>query len=49
MKKKGKKLFSLIISTMVFICNISFVKAEETSAYAYSDSATSNGVTLKVD
>ena len=34
---------------MVFICNISFVKAEETSAYAYSDSATSNGVTLKVE
>ena|GEM_PF-874467 len=31
------------------ICNISFVKAEETSAYAYSDSATSNGVTLKVE
>ena len=49
MKKKGIKLFSLIISTMVFICNISFVKAEETSAYAYSDSATSNGVTLKVE
>ena len=34
---------------MVFICNISFVKAEEISAYAYSDSATSNGVTLKVE
>ena len=34
---------------MFFICNISFVKAEETSAYAYSDSATSNGVTLKVE
>ena len=33
----------------VSICNISFVKAEETSAYAYSDSATSNGVTLKVE
>lgn len=49
MKKKGIKLFSLLISTMVFICNISFVKAEETSAYAYSDSATSNGVTLKVE
>ena len=49
MKKKGIKLFSLFISTMVFICNISFVKAEETSAYAYSDSATSNGVTLKVE
>ena len=49
MKKKGIKLFSLIISTMVFICNISFVKAEEISAYAYSDSATSNGVTLKVE
>ena len=49
MKKKGIKLFSLIISTMVFICNISFVKAEETSAYAYSDNATSNGVTLKVE
>ena len=49
MKKKGIKLFSLIISTMFFICNISFVKAEETSAYAYSDSATSNGVTLKVE
>lgn len=49
MKKKGIKLFSLIISTIVFICNISFVKAEETSAYAYSDSATSNGVTLKVE
>lgn len=49
MKKKGIKLFSLLISTMVFICNISFVKAEETSAYTYSDSATSNGVTLKVE
>ena len=49
MKKKGIKLFSLLISTMVFICNISFVKAEETSVYAYSDSATSNGVTLKVE
>ena len=49
MKKKGIKLFSLLISTMFFICNISFVKAEETSAYAYSDSATSNGVTLKVE
>ena len=49
MKKKGIKLFSLLISTMVFICNISFVKAEETSAYAYSDSATLNGVTLKVE
>ena len=49
MKKKGIKRFSLLISTMVFICNISFVKAEETSAYAYSDSATSNGVTLKVE
>ena len=49
MKKKGIKLFSILISTMVFICNISFVKAEETSAYAYSDSATSNGVTLKVE
>ena len=49
MKKKGIKLFSLFISTMVFICNISFVKAEETSAYVYSDSATSNGVTLKVE
>ena len=49
MKKKEIKLFSLLISTMVFICNISFVKAEETSAYAYSDSATSNGVTLKVE
>ena len=49
MKKKGIKMFSLLISTMVFICNISFVKAEETSAYAYSDSATSNGVTLKVE
>ena len=49
MKKKGIKLFSLLISTIVFICNISFVKAEETSAYAYSDSATSNGVTLKVE
>ena len=49
MKKKGIKLFSLLISTMVFICNISFVKAEETSAYVYSDSATSNGVTLKVE
>ena len=49
MKKKGIKLFSLLISTMVFICNISFVKAEETSAYAYSDSATSNGVTLKLE
>jgi glucan-binding YG repeat protein len=49
MKKKGIKLFSLLISTMVFICNISFVKAEETSAYAYSDSATSNGVILKVE
>ena len=49
MKKKRIKLFSLLISTMVFICNISFVKAEETSAYAYSDSATSNGVTLKVE
>ena len=49
MKKKGIKLFSLLISTMVFICNISFVKAEETSVYAYSDSATLNGVTLKVE
>ena len=49
MKKKGIKLFSILISTMVFICNISFVKAEETSAYAYSDSATLNGVTLKVE
>ena len=49
MKKKGIKLFSLLISTMVFICNINFVKAEETSVYAYSDSATSNGVTLKVE
>ena len=49
MKKKGIKLFFLLISTMIFICNISFVKAEETSAYAYSDSATSNGVTLKVE
>ena len=29
--------------------NTHFVKAEETSAYAYSDSATSNGVTLKVE
>ena len=49
MKKKGIKLFSILICTMVFICNISFVKAEETSVYAYSDSATSNGVTLKVE
>lgn len=49
MKKKGIKLFSILICTMVFICNISFVKAEETSSYAYSDSATSNGVTLKVE
>ena len=49
MKKKGIKLFSILISTMVFICNISFVKAEDTSAYAYSDSATLNGVTLKVE
>ena len=49
MKKNGIKLFSILICTMVFICNISFVKAEETSAYAYSDSATSNGVTLKVE
>ena len=49
MKKKGIKLFSILICTMVFICNISFVKAEEISAYAYSDSATSNGVTLKVE
>ena len=49
MKKKGIKLFSLFISTMIFICNISFVKAEETSVYAYSDSATLNGVTLKVE
>ena len=49
MKKKGIKLFSILISTMVFICNISFVKAEKTSAYAYSDSATLNGVTLKVE
>ena len=49
MKKKGIKLFSILICTMVFICNISFVKAEEISAYAYSDSATSKGVTLKVE
>ena len=49
MKKNGIKLFSILICTMVFICNISFVKAEETSVYAYSDSVTSNGVTLKVE
>ena len=48
MKKIGFKFLAFLISTMMFICSIQVIHAEE-NVYSHSDSATSGDVTLKVE
>ncbi len=42
------KFFAFLISSMMFICSIQWIHAEE-SKYSHSDCATSCDVTLKVE
>lgn len=48
MKKIGFNFLAFLISTMMFICSIQVIHAEE-NVYSHSDSATSGDVTLKVE